>query len=251
MQILKLGGSVITKKHGYMSEDSVSIARLSREIAKVWHSGVRDIIIIHGAGSFGHGPVLKYRLNNGIRTGKQRAGYSATHAACAKLSGFLVDALVREGVPAISLPPSSLILQSNRRIVKFDTSPVFGYLKSGFLPTLYGDMVPDRKLVGSVCSGDQIVAYLGKKAKRIVIGTNVDGVLVDGKPVPLITKRNLASIRKHLRSSSAPDVTGGMEGKIKELLSVRKPAYIANARKGGRIAALLLGKKTVCTKLRF
>ncbi len=242
---------MITKKHGYMQVDSASIARLSHEIAKVWHSGTRDFIIVHGAGSFGHGPVLKYKINDGILAEKQKAGYAATHAACAKLSGFLVDALVKESVPAISIPPCAIITQANKRIAEFNTGIVSHYLKSGFLPILYGDMVPDKKLIGSVCSGDQIVAYLGKNAKRIVIGTNVDGVLANGKIVPLITKRNFAAIRRHLRSSSAPDVTGGMEGKIKELLNVRKPIYIANARKSGRIAALLLGKKTLCTEIKF
>jgi len=251
MQILKLGGSVITKKHGYMQEDGVGIARLAKEIAGVWRAGVRDIILVHGAGSFGHGPVLKYGIGNGIRTEKHRIGYAATHAACAKLSGFLVDALVREGVPAISIPPATIISQSNRRISKFDAKTVFGYLKRGFLPILYGDMVPDTKLVGSVCSGDQMAAYLGKSAKRIVIGTNVDGVLANGKLVREISRRNFPKIRTHLRSSRAPDVTGGMEGKIRELMAVKKPVFIANAGKNGRIAALLLGKKTVCTEIKF
>jgi isopentenyl phosphate kinase len=251
MQLLKLGGSVITKKHEHMAADPKNIRVLARVVAKAWKNGVRDLIIVHGAGSFGHTFVLKMKLNNGIRTAQQKLGYAKTHAACAYLSSLVVDALLDNGVPAISIPPSSVIRQHNKRIAKFDEKLVFGYLKAGFIPVLYGDMVPDTKLGGSVCSGDQIIAYLGKKSKHIVLGTNVDGVLADGKVVPKITHRNFGKIRRHLRKSGAPDVTGGMAGKINELLKVGKPAYVVNAKKPERILALLMGKKALSTEIRF
>jgi len=116
---------------------------------------------------------------------------------------------------------------------------------------LRGDMVPDTALGMSVCSGDQIVARLGKKAERIVLGTDVDGVLVGGKVVPLITSQNLCKIEPHLCDSSKPDVTGGMGGKIKELLAGKVSAYVVNARHPERIEALLQGKKTICTQIEW
>ncbi|MFH1221665.1 MAG: isopentenyl phosphate kinase [Candidatus Micrarchaeota archaeon] len=251
MQILKLGGSVITKKHEHMTPDIDSIERLAKAIAAVWHAGKKDLIIVHGAGSFGHILVMTYGLNNGIKDKKEKLGYAYTHSSCGYLSSLLVDALIKHDVPAVSLPPAAIIRQNNKRISEFNQKLVFDYLKEGYLPILHGDMVLDKKLGGSVCSGDQIVAFLGKKASRIVIGTNVDGVLVDGKVVPKITSKNFNEIKKHLKQSGAPDVTGGMAGKINELLNVKKPVFIANANRAERIEALLLGNPALCTEIKF
>jgi isopentenyl phosphate kinase len=232
-----------------MREDARAIASLASAVARVWKAGVRDIVIVHGAGSFGHAPVLKYGLNCPIRTEGQKAACALTNASCARLSSLVVQALLKKGVPAISLAPCALIISSNKRISSFNTKPIKEALKSGYVPVLYGDMVPDKKLCYSVCSGDQIISYLGKRASRIVMATNVDGVLAGGKVVPLITRRNFAKIAPHLRESGKPDVTGGMAGKIKEIMKCRCPSHIVNARKPDRVAALLLGKKAVSTKI--
>ena len=249
MQILKLGGSVLTKKHGFMEADTASIAKLAAVVGRAYKAGVRDLIIVHGAGSFGHAPVLKYKLNEGVRTKKQTWACALTHSACSHFSSHVTDALIKAGVPARSMPPADIAKSKNRRIVSIDEKVVLKCLKDGYVPVLFGDMVPDSVLGCSVCSGDQIVAYFARHAKRVVMASDVDGVLVHGKVVPCITRKNFAEVKRHLRCSGAPDVTGGMEGKIRELMKVRAPAYIVNAKKPARVLALLLGKKTISTRI--
>ncbi len=251
MQILKLGGSVITDKNKPQTANMQAIKSLAKAVSHVWNSGVHDIVLVHGAGSFGHSLVLEHGLDNGVRTDEQKAAAAKTHAACEKLTGMVVNALVEEGVPAAALSPPLLIVQTNKRIVKFDQKKVLDSLAMGYMPVLRGDMVPDTTLGMSVCSGDQIVAYLGKKAERIVVGTNVDGVMADGKVVPLITSQNFAKYEAHLGASGSPDVTGGMAGKIKELLAGKVSAYVVNAHRPERLEALLMGKKTICTQIEF
>jgi len=251
MQIVKLGGSAITKKSGYMEADCAAISRLSSAIASAISQGAGELIVVHGAGSFGHAPVLKYGLNGGVRTPLQKKGCRKTQEACAKLSSLVAKALLKKGVPAVAIPPHEIIKSRNRRIAKMDAARIKAALAAGKVPVLYGDMVPDSKLGFSVCSGDQIVSYLGKRAKRITLATNVDGVLVDGKVVPAISGKNFSKIKRHLRASGAPDVTGGMAGKIAELLRVKAPCYIVNAKKPARLTALLLGKKAPSTKVKF
>jgi isopentenyl phosphate kinase len=68
------------------------------------------------------------------------------------------------------------------------------------------------------------------------------------KVIPAITKENIAEVSKHLRSTPN-DVTGGMAGKIKELLALDTTSYIVNASHQDRIEALFAGKKTVCTQI--
>jgi isopentenyl phosphate kinase len=244
MKVLKLGGSVLTDKSGYKKARPAMIKKLADAVARIWRKGIRDIVLVHGAGSFGHAPVIKHGLKNGITSAEQKLGFADTHASCSGLSLMLVEALI-----AVSIPPAVIITLENRRIARFDTKIVNDYLQGGYLPVLFGDMVPDSKLGGYPCSGDQIVSYLGKGAEIVVLATDVDGVLDErGEVISLINKSNIKEVSAHLRHTEN-DVTGGMKGKIEELLGLGTPSYILNAAKPERIDAILSGKPAICTKI--
>lgn len=250
MKILKIGGSVITDKEGYKKPSPEHIARMAKVVAEVWKKGERDLIVVHGAGSFGHPVVIKHGINEGVKDDSHKLGYADTHAACSELSLMLTKALIGEGIPAISIPPSAIISQKKKRIEKFHDDVVREYLSAGYLPVLYGDMVPDSELGGSVCSGDQIMAWLGRKADFLVFATDVDGVLDDkGNLIPEITKENFKDVSIHLKERSK-DVTGAMKGKLEELLGLGTTSYIANSAHPERIAAILQGEKALCTMVR-
>jgi isopentenyl phosphate kinase len=251
MKVLKIGGSLITRKDSYRQPDAPNIAKLAKAVAALWKKGIRDFVLVHGAGSFGHALVLRYGINDGVKTEAQKLGYADTHAACSELSVLFVKALVDEEVPAVSLAPALLITQKNRRISRFNEAPLEECLKNGYLPVLYGDMVPDSVLGASICSGDQIVAHLGKKADFIVLATNVDGVL-DGKGAVIseITTANFVDVSKGLKRVEN-DVTGAMEGKLKELLALDTVSYIVNGEHPERLEALMSGKvEVVCTEVK-
>lgn len=250
MKILKMGGSAITDKNGYKTPRADQIKQLAKAVAEVWKHGMHDLVVVHGAGSYGHAVVLKHGINDGVKTDAQKLGYADTHAACSELSSLVVKALIEEAVPAVSIPPNSIIKQKNKRITEFNDEIIKKYLSEGYLPVLYGDMVPDSEIGASVCSGDQIMAYLGKDADGLVFATNVDGVLDDkGNLISEITSENFEDISKHLKETSN-DVTGAMKGKIKELLELDTTSYIVNASNPERIVNLLLGKEDICTKVR-
>ena len=247
MKIIKLGGSIITKKKGWQEANLENIRMLAKVVAKVWKKSDREWILIHGAGSFGHPLVIEYDLNNGVKSTKQKLGMARTHKSCIELSMLLVDALQKEGVPAISIPPAAITISKNKRIYSFDGKKVEDYLEAGFFPVLFGDMVPDIELGGSVCSGDQLISYLGKKAELIIHATNVDGVLDDsGNVIPVITKANFHEMSVDLTKKDK-DVTGAMKGKISELLGLDTPSIIINGLKAERVEAAMLGKKVYGT----
>jgi len=252
MRILKLGGSVLTNKQGWREKaDLKRIEALCSAVASAWRKSSRDWVIVHGAGSFGHPLVVKYGINDGVQSYEQKLGFAITHEACCELSVFVTGALNTAGVPAVSIPPAMIITSRNKRILSFNTKIIDDYMGSGYIPVLFGDMVPDVELGGSVCSGDQIIAYLGKKAERVILATNVDGVLDDkGKAIPQITSSNFAEISRHLKAPEGKDVTGAMEGKIRELLELDTPSYIVNGLKPERVEGLMLGKKETCTEIR-
>ncbi|MBN2478370.1 hypothetical protein JXB01_03715 [Candidatus Micrarchaeota archaeon] len=249
-QVLKLGGSILTKKHGYMELDEENIEKLSKSIGKMWNKVKGKLILVHGAGSFGHAPVLRYGIKRGVKTSKQKLGFADTHAACSYLSFVLTDALIKNGVPAVSIPPAVIVKQKKGKITKVDDQVVFEFMKNGYLPVLYGDMILDSSTGGSVMSGDVMVTYFGKKAQNLILASNVDGVYMKGKIVKQISKRNLPEVEKYVGESETPDVTGGMTGKIRELIKLKTRSYIVNGLHPKRVELLLNGKPTICTEIK-
>jgi isopentenyl phosphate kinase len=228
--IVKLGGSILTKKEGYKEENRASIARLAKGIADVY--GKCRLVLVHGAGSFGHAPVVRHGINEGVRTDAQKVGFADTHLAVSQLSNMVVEELVKNGVPAISMPPAVICRQDNKAIKEFGIGQIKAFLDAGYLPIVYGDIVLDDSMGGSVVSGDRLMAALAKGlgAKRMVFISDVEGIYVDGKVFPSITKANIESIRGHLGLSGKTDVTGGMYGKVKEIMGSGVPAVVTDAK---------------------
>jgi len=252
--ILKLGGSVITKKEAQRPTlDHENLKRIAGEISESLPS---SLIIVHGAGSFGHPLAKKYRI--GAPTGKgelkkKMMGFSIIQRWVKLLNIHVCDALRREGIPVVSVQPSSFILAYNGRIKHADPRIIIAYLERGFIPVTYGDVVldADENLKMSVLSGDQIIKYLGEilKPDRVILGTDVDGVFdKDPKKHPdaklLKRIKSLKDIK--YRPGTSEDVTGAMLGKIRELLLLAEKGVtseIINAKRSGNIKRALLGRE--------
>jgi isopentenyl phosphate kinase len=178
--ILKIGGSVITDKNGELAARTKVINRLAEEIQK---AKVKNLIIVHGGGSFGHPTAQKYGIKEGLQDETQKVGFAETHHVMTVLNGLVMDSLIWHNIPAISMAPSCCMVTENGRIKSCDDTILKMYLKMNFAPVLYGDAILDNKLGVTVLSGDQIVAYLARKlgADKIVIGVDTEG-LYDADP---------------------------------------------------------------------
>ena len=83
------------------------------------------------------------------------------------------------------------------------------------------------------------------KPEVVAIGSNVDGVLFSGKPLAEISRQVLSSMDSSLGESAGVDVTGGMKGKIMELLDLADwgiDSVIFNAAKEGNIGRAIMGE---------
>jgi isopentenyl phosphate kinase len=250
--ILKIGGSVITDKNGDLAAKTEVINRLAEEIAK---AKLNSLILVHGGGSFGHPTAQKWGLKDGYKEPAQMLGFAETHHVMTVLNGLVMDALVWHEIPAVSVAPSCGFLTENGRIKSSDCTMVERMMKMGFTPVLYGDVTFDGKLGFTVLSGDQLVAYLALKfnACKIVMGVDCDG-LYDADPktdknakmYPHLTLKELQSLQGKLAKPANPDVTGGIQGKVGELLpAVEKgiPVSVVNGTKTGRVYKALVGEK--------
>src|SRR5207237_1301346 len=69
MLLVKLGGSVVTEKDKLRTARRPAIRRLAGELAAVR----QPLLVVHGAGSFGHILASRHRLNEGGSTPAKRA----------------------------------------------------------------------------------------------------------------------------------------------------------------------------------
>jgi isopentenyl phosphate kinase len=260
LTILKIGGSVITDKKSEMPKVNYDVLdRLSREIAE---GRKGDLIFIHGAGSYGHQIVKRTGINEGIRNKEQILAFAETQRLQNELNVLVTKSLIEKGVPAIPCQASSHTIMDAGRLVKMDTETIKGFLDVGLVPVLYGVPAYDRKQKCSILSGDQILPYLALKlgASRTIHGTNVDGVFTsdpnkdkNAKLITEITSDKFDEVRKALGGSGDVDVTGGMLGKVTELLDLAKKgieSQLINANRPGYVKKALLGEKVLGTVIR-
>lgn len=242
--ILKIGGSVLTDKSRPSTPRPDQIRRIAAEIK----AGMRSkLVLVHGAGSFGHHQAKEYGLKSGLNE-KSIRGIMPTHNAVRELNDMIVTALYANGVYAAPVHPLSACVLKDGRIEHLGLDVIDRMLADGIVPVLHGDVVMDTVKGIDVLSGDQLVAYLAKAlgAKKVGIGTNVDGVYAkDFKIIRAITPSHIHQVKESLSGSGGVDVTGGMYGKIMELMELTGSGVtscVFNAETPGNTASFLKGE---------
>jgi isopentenyl phosphate kinase len=247
--ILKLGGSILSDKNIPYSIKWDNLERIAMEIKNALdYYKNQDIdmklIIVHGGGSFGH-PVAKKYLkveNNKKVFINMEKGFWEIQKAMRRFNNIVIDTLQSYDIPAVSIQPSSFVVFGDKMI--FDTSAIKEMLKRGLIPVIHGDITVDDKDGYKIISGDDIVPYLANelKADLILYATDVDGVLINNKPIKRIDKDNIDEILSYLSGSNSIDVTGGMRYKIEMIRKNRCRGFVFNGNKAKNIYKALLGE---------
>lgn len=253
MYIVKLGGSVITNKKKEQTFKQDVMDALSFEIKKA----AVPLIIVHGAGSFGHILAKKYELNKGYKEYEQIKGFSLTHEKVQTLNSFVLKSLHKNDIPAVSISPHSIVKLDNHRIMKIDFKVFEEYLKKDFVPVTFGDVVLDKTLGFSICSGDLLVSALSDyfKPEKVVFVIDEDGLYTSNpkidKKAKLVESINIDELEKLSTTlDKQADVTGGMGGKIKVIKEISQRGVnviLLNGNKPDRLYKVLTGQKTVST----
>ena len=248
--ILKLGGSVITDKKRALVARPKAIDRISAEIS----SFEDGLVIIHGAGSFGHPIVKKYGIGSGHQDFR-RIGVSETKLALLVLNSLVIRSLKSHRVPVVPFMPSSFMTAEEGRLTSMGIEPLKRLLETGYVPVFHGDLIADSAWGVSVVSGDQMAVQLAKElnARLVMFGCDVDGVFTsdprsdrDATLVPKIKFSELGNWIGRVGGSTATDVTGGMRGKLLEsakLADEQTTIVIYNLTKRGNLNKLLKGEE--------
>lgn len=233
LYILKIGGSVATYKNSRVFKiREKEIARIGKEIKKAQSQKRFNLILVHGAGSFGHQLAHKYNIAQGVKTKKQIAVCHEIKMQCAELNLRITQLLLKQGIRVFPLQTSAVFVNKSKKAYKCNSDIVAQALDQGAIPVLYGDMVFDEAEHFSICSGDVICSHLAKKlgATKVLFASDVDGIFnkdpyEHNDAILLKTLRPKdfhALFNNSLGKSHSVDVTGGMKGKIQELATVPK-----------------------------
>ncbi|HLM91324.1 MAG TPA: isopentenyl phosphate kinase [Thermoplasmata archaeon] len=248
--IVKLGGSVITRKREVEHLRPKILRRLAEELA-----ACRDIplIVLHGAGSFGHPGAQRFGLarapDAAISPAQRARGAAIVAAEVRRLHLAVLRELVRAGVSPGSVPPATHAMNRAGRLETFDPTPFRTVLDSGLTPVSFGDVVPDRAWGWSILSADTMAISLAAafRVERVLFVSDVPGILepgTQGRPValPNVTESVVEGLRPR---GGTPDVTGGIRGKAEAMLAIARlgaDAGLISGLKDGELSRAVRGE---------
>ncbi|NHI94142.1 MAG: amino acid kinase [Candidatus Lokiarchaeota archaeon] len=253
---LKIGGSIITQKEIQKPQlNFKNLKRICNEIAESYNDKSMKLVIIHGAGSYGHPIVKRTGIHEGISSPDQLLSFAETQVLQNILNSEVCKILQEFKLPAIPVQPSASAIMENKRLISINSELIKNLIDISLIPVLYGVPAFDKAQKCSILSGDQIIVYLANKLKpqKIIFATNVDGILDSDKNlIEKISKENYEIIKNSLYQANYDDVTGSMAGKISELKNLKSiKSYIINGNKEGIISNILKGKKVRGTVIEF
>ena len=236
--LLKLGGSVVTEKAKAGAIDEGRILSIAREIAK---RPEKEYLLVHGAGSCGHPEAKAYGIASGVDR-RNREGIAITHQAVLALNREIVKGLRETGVDAVGLSPLQGCLADRGRIHSYEHRHIAAMVGLGIVPVLHGDVVMDCTRGACIISGDQLVQYLAMKMvpDRIGLATDVPGILEGDRVIPSIVPGKFDP--SSIGASGHTDVTGGMRGKVEELMELARSGRTSEIFHVSRLSDFLDGR---------
>jgi isopentenyl phosphate kinase len=236
--IIKIGGSFLTKKaqsggfpttvDGIISQGDNFIEKerlesISLEIAEAFKK--HRIMIVHGAGPFGHALVERILSGASIEV-------PDVHRSMLFLNGAVYSILRNRGMNPITLSPMDYVEYDGDFTINSLVSGMTSATDSGKLPVSHGDIVRARAQSGrlgeyEVISGDRVASDLaiGWRADSVIMVTDTDGILdrdpavAKGQRIPAIGYQECLGLLRG-RGAKGADVTGGIAQKV---VSCREP----------------------------
>ena len=218
--VMKWGGGLITDKSSLCTILPSRISSLART-ARMIHEMGHDLIIVHGAGSFGHIRAKEYRLAEGnISDLDQVEAIQLVRQDMDSLHQHVLDAL--EPLTVQSHPPRDFVTNTGS-----DFSGDLGPFHSPGIHVTFGDVVdcePPKDF--GILSGDDLMLRLSNELPDVVCTIfamgGTPGVMSDSSPdatlIPLLTE-DIGFSGIH---DTEIDVTGGIFLKVDRAFQIAK-----------------------------
>lgn len=251
--LVKLGGSVITDKGSLRTFREDACRRLASEM----RACSSPLAVVHGAGSFGHIMAKKHRLHEGFRDEGQLEHMASVQRDVRELNIRVIEALIDNGIRAVSVPPAAAATFEGGAVREFDPSLFDRMMGLQLTPVTFGDVVPDNSMRFSICSGDAMMLELARHLRPalVVFCADVDGVFTgdpkvdpDAKLIPRMSRDMIGGLKK--AGSLNADVTGSIFGKLSRMLDIAdhcEKCMILNGDVPGRLEGALRGDEVPST----
>ena len=261
IQLLKLGGSLITDKTRPQTARPKVIAGLADDLKGFWEDSRPQLILGHGSGSFGHVAADAAGIHRGVTAPEQLHGVSTTQGQAFALHRLVIAELRRAGVPAFSVVPSSCLISRRGAPEQLWPDPVLAALELGLLPVVFGDVVMDRDWGASICSTESVflalvpaLASRGQFVRRVVWLGRTDGVLSPGgEAIGEISLAEIDTTLETLAGAAGTDVTGGIRHRLETVATLAHQgvgSWIGDGRRPGALVDGLLDRATHGTRVR-
>lgn len=231
--VLKIGGSLFSDKRLDRHLDPAAVRRYARIAAALHRAAPGRVVLVSGGGAYGHGAV------RGLDPSEPFAALALT-GANAELRWAWTVALREAGVAAFPVQFAAAAVLGPEGDARLSGEAVARLLAAGVLPVLSGDCLPDRSgrlhVVGSDLVPGALTA-LAPGATRIVMLTDVDGVMDGETVIPRLTPDGADAGLRALWEAPRWDTTGGMAGKLTAALEHSRKGAECVILHGARIGA--------------
>ena len=225
--VVKWGGGLITQKDTMKTVRHAILDSLAEQLEECLLQGM-DVVLVHGAGSFGHLKAKAYQLAEGKVSDpnlpddrSQEEAVIDVRNDMMELNAHVLAALTKRDVSAVSLPPHQWAKNTGPNF-EGDLS-LFESAPPGIVVITHGDVVNcDEPACFGILSGDDLVYRLATElsgVKRLVFAMGgVEGVLRE----PPNGVEDALKLIEHLHQDDvfegehmqAMDVTGGIGLKV-------------------------------------
>jgi isopentenyl phosphate kinase len=251
---LKLGGSLITDKTRPYTPRPEKLELLAAEIAFAMEKDADlHLVLGHGSGSFGHAAASRHNTRLGVSGPAAWRGFAEVWYQASELNRIVLKALVRAGLPAVTLSPAASITARDGTISNWNQFPIQAALSNNLLPVIHGDVVFDEIRGGTILSTEDLFAHLAHQLcpQRILLAGLEAGVWADFPACKhLLAEMTPGSFAQHassLGAATGTDVTGGMLSKVAGMLALVEQIpdlniLIFSGEKSGNLVQALQGE---------
>ncbi len=256
--VIKLGGGLITDKGREKTVDADAVRSVAKFIAEITDIGYA-VILVHGAGSYGHILAKKWSIASGSNSSiieNQHKAVSQIRKDMVELNTIVIDSLELHGLQCECLPPSDWAIGTGK---EFSGDISIFENENGVIPITFGDVVDtnDSKEFG-ILSGDDIMLRLSTEIDGVshavfLIGDapgimdrppNQDGAILleSWGPNDVVNSEHYEEI----------DVTGGIRLKMdraREISRNVENVWIIDGREPSRLLELLTRGQTIGTRI--
>ena len=253
--VIKFGGALITEKQSRKVFRPDTVSAMAPTILRLVNSGMR-LIIVHGAGSFGHIDAKSGNLSRGLIPGRedeQRRLKRTVRNSMSELNSLVVSILEDHGVRCRTHPPRDWVNGTGPEF----RGDISRFEEEGFVHVTFGDVVDvaDDSEFG-ILSGDHLVERLStelpnvQKVVFLLDGLeglhNMDPSKKESRVIPVWTE----STSFETSTNESTDVTGGMALKVEVASRISHSVPLVgfvDGLKPDNLQNLLFGKEFVGT----